>query len=228
MGIGAVILAAVIAAGVLAAPAGAQQAAIQQHFSPVMDEQLCDLQPRTIEQVVSVIGTPGADATPLATPVAVQEPSGPGVPLEVTLPEGKPASILVVNDVSRDMRRFTACFNLGDVPRMMNLVSDQYLSWSFGIGGLTRERAQEYIATPAPIPVEEQRDVVDVRDARVLDDGRIGALFDLAARGGPVPGEIRTDFVIFREQGDRWVIDAYAANLPPDEFGPFAESDDRP
>ena len=81
---------------------------------------------------------------------------------------------------------------------------------------------EAFAGTPKPLPDEERFVLAAVRGARMFEDGRIAALFDLAAVGGPVPGEIRTDFVVFREVDGRWLIDGYLASVPPDQYGPDA------
>jgi len=120
------------------------------------------------------------------------------------------------------LEAFLACANEGDVLRTLALVTDGYIVDSFGLAALTEENIAAYVAEPRPVPPEQQREVVAVREARVLPGGRVAALFDLAATGGPVPGEIRTDFVIFAPTADGYAIDAIRAGLPPERFGPDA------
>jgi hypothetical protein len=58
-------------------------------------------------------------------------------------------------------------------------------------------------ASLEPRPPEERVTLVAVRDARVLPDGRVGAIVVQQAASfgtGPV-------FVVFVANGDRWVVD---------------------
>ncbi|MGI9254323.1 MAG: hypothetical protein ACR2J8_11285, partial [Thermomicrobiales bacterium] len=146
--------------------------------------------------------------------------SGPGVPLEVQLPEGALASDGQVAAMTVAMEQFTACLNAGEALRMMALVTDAYLKGGFAGRALDEADVIAFAGTPKPMPDYDQRTLAGVRGARGFPDGRSAALFDLATVGGPVPGEIRTDFVIFREVDGVWLIDGYASSLPPEKYGP--------
>jgi len=223
---------AALAAATAAQPVGAQEA------TPATVA--CAVAPRTVAEIVAagaatvtpvaVFDLPGA-ATPIpppapaspapSTPPAV-EPVGPGTPLQIVLPEGEPVSDAAVVGMRTTLEAFLACANEGDVLRTVALVTDDYILDSFGRGALTEANIADYAAAPRPVPVAQQRAVVAVRGARLLPDGRAAALFDLAATGGPVPGEIRTDFVVFAPTPAGYLIDAIQAGLPPETFGPAA------
>lgn len=193
----------------------------------------CTVEPRTPREVAVIAGTPQApdvsvlqppvvtDATPAPRKPA-REPKGPGVPVEINLPEGPPPPDEAVAAMTAVMEQFAACYSAGESLRMMALVTDEYLKNGFAGRALSEQDVVAFAGTPRPMPPAEQRTLAGVRGARVLQDGSAAALFDLAAVGGAVPGEIRTDFVIFREVGGAWLIDAYASGLPQDRFGPAA------
>jgi hypothetical protein len=159
-----------------------------------------------------------------ASPTPVREPTGPGRLREITLPEGDPAPPEAVAAMLATLDQFVACANAGDSLRLMALVTDDYLRGGFGDTGLTKADVAAFVGTPSPIAPEDQRVVAGIREARLLPGGQAGALVDLAAVAGPVPGEIRTDFVVFQPDADPTLyrIAAYAAGLPPDRFGPAA------
>ena len=193
----------------------------------------CTVPPRTPREVAVVAGTPEpaplpAQATPdveSATPSASQasrEPTGPGVPDAIVLPEGAPAPDEVILAITGTMEQFTGCTNSRESLRMMALVTDEFLRGGFSGRALSEQDVMAFAGTPRPIDPADQRVLVTIRGTRILPDGRAGAVIDLASVGGPVPGEIRTDFVVFREVDGRWLIDSYAANLPPEQFGPDA------
>jgi hypothetical protein len=195
----------------------------------------CTVEPRTPREVAVIAGTPPAaaqsvfelpvvdDATPTPRKPA-REPKGPGVPLEIVLPEGPPPPDNAVAGMTATMEQFAACYSAGESLRMMALVTDEYLKGGFAGRALSVQDVVAFAGTPRPMPTAEQRTLAGIRGPRLLQDGRTAALFDLAAVGGAVPGEIRTDFVVFREVGGRWLIDAYASGLPQDTFGPGADS----
>ena len=201
----------------------------------------CDVAPRTIREVALLTqrnGTPVPTATPdphftptpvrtptppiTMTPLPTPEdgPSGPGVLDEIVLPEGPPASNGDIAAISALMTSFASCTNAGEVLRMMALVSDAYVAGSFAGTALSEDQVSTYVGTPRDIDVDEQRTFVGVRDARNLGNGYWGALVDMAAVGGPVPGKIRTDYVFFIIERGAWKIAAYTAGLPEEQFGP--------
>ncbi len=209
----------------------------------------CTVTPRTVADVVAVVNAPRAAGTPIpdahghdhpdnatppaedaatpaapgaASPTPVREPTGPGRPLGIVLPEGDPAAPEDVSAMTAAMEQFVACANAGDSLRQMALVTDDYLRHGFAGAHLTEADVVGFVGTPQPIAPEDQRTVAGVRGARVLPGGFVAALFDLAAVGGPVPGEIRTDFVVFEEQDGRLLVAAYVNGLPPEQFGPEA------
>lgn len=209
----------------------------------------CIVTPRTVADVVAVVNAPQSDgtpipdaqdhgeearraspaaaapppaATPAASPTPAPEPTGPGRPLAVTLPEGDPAPPEAVAAMTAAMEQFIACANAGDSLRQMALVTDDYLRHGFAGAQLTEADVVGFVGTPQPIAPEDQRTLAAVRGGRVLPGGYVAALFDLAAVAGPVPGEIRTDFVVFAPLGGRLLVAAYVNGLPPDQFGPEA------
>lgn len=211
----------------LVAAARATEPVAAQDPTPVAG---CAVAPRTVAEVVAA---GAADATPVAvfdlpgaatpSPAPAAEPVGPGTPLEIVLPTGEPAPVEATAAMRSTLEAFLACQNAGDVLRTLALVTDDYVVDSFGRPALTEENVAAYAAEPRPVPPEQQRAVAAVREARVLPGGRLAALFDLAATGGPAPGEIRTDFVVFAPTTDGYAIDAIQAGLPPEEFGPEAQ-----
>jgi hypothetical protein len=217
------VVAAALAAAMVARPVAAQET------TPAAAG--CEVVPRTVAEIVAagdaatpvaVFDLPGA-ATPASQPVPAAEPAGPGTPLEIELPEGEPAPDETVAGMRATMEAFLACANAGDVLRTLALVTDDYIVDSFGRGALTAENIADYAAEPRPVPTAQQRAVAAVREARVLPGGRVAALVDLAATGGPVPGEVRTDFIVFVPTADGYAIDSIQAGLPPETFGPNAE-----
>jgi hypothetical protein len=204
----------------------------------------CTVTPRTVAEVVAVVNAPRAAGTPIpdahghdepglasspaaggpaaASPAPVREPTGPGRPLAVTLPDGEPASPEAVAAMTAAREEFDACANAGDSLRQMALVTDDYLRHGFAGAHLTEADVAGFVGTPRPIAPADQRTIAGVRGARVLPGGYLAALFDLAAVAGPVPGEIRTDFVVFAEHDGRLLVAAYVNGLPPEQFGPEA------
>ncbi len=227
------VTAAQMLAGLIAVPVLAQDQAADATVEADGAAGDCTVEPRTPREVAIIAGTPKPEVVSVLEPPVVddatptprkpaREPKGPGVPLEIVLPEGPPPPDEAVAGMSDTMEQFAACYSAGESLRMMALVTEEYLKGGFAGRALSEQDVVAFAGTPRPMPPGEQRTLAGVRGARVLVDGRTAALFDLAAVGGAVPGEIRTDFVVFREMGGVWLIDAYASGLPPETFGPGA------
>ena len=226
----AVALVGSIAVGMPAATGRAQEATPAASGSVVPDPAECTVEPRSIDSVRAVLGAadsgterPGAaepgtdDAEPadpeLGEPIDPELGGPPPVPVGVALPAGEPADEATVAAVTATARQFLACLNAGDVPRMYALVSDEFLRQSFAGQPPTEAVLAYFTAPPTPRPVETRASFLGLRQARVLPDGRVGALVD--DRDPTVPGvpPVSTDFVVFAEAGDRWVMDQLIAGL---------------
>ena len=140
-------------------------------------------------------------------------------PSETDLPEGEPPTADQVDAVSATFWMMVACLNAGDYPRYLALFTDQGINrFVIGIGvvmggtaaQLSDEQLAEMgtsidtalVATPEPLPAEEQAGIKAIRDARVLPDGRVLLLADGT---GSADG---TFYAVFRLIDDRWMIDA--------------------
>ncbi len=237
-------LVALLVLPLLAAALSMPVAAWQDTPAPVA----CTVTPRTVADVVAVVNAPRLAGSPIpddrdhapsldasdpvsasspaavsaASPTPVREPTGPGRPLAIDLPDGDPAPADTLAAMTAAMEQFIACAKAGDSLRQMALVTDDYLRLGFAGAHLTEADVAGFVGTPQPIAPEDQRTVAGVRGGRVLSSGHVAALFDLAAVAGPVPGEIRTDFVVFAEHDGRLLVAAYLNGLPPEQFGPEA------
>ena len=95
-----------------------------------------------------------------------------------------------------------AGLNAGDYLRFFALFTDDYFRRAQAQDPLTPEQVVEFFGgTPTALPAEAQESF-RILEVRVLDDGRIGALFQ-----GRNPEGVRTEFVVLVQQGDRYLFD---------------------
>jgi len=151
----------------------------------------CRVAPRDPIQVITSAGTP--------------EP-WPQVRDEGNLPAGEPVDAAVVAAVTAVERELLACLRAGDTPRALAL--------------LTEESAARWVAAGSvgelvlSLPVNATVGLKAVRDARLLPDGRVGAVveWDLPLAAG---FEDQVLFHVFERVGDRWLLDEEIAIVIP-------------
>jgi len=186
------------------APAGFGVPAAQEG-SPAAADRGCTVEPRT-ESIRDRLGTPAAFAgSPAASvefgPEVTPNPYGILEVPEAELPTGEPAPAEAVAGIEATILEVAAC---ADAPeRQEALYSDDYFRQS-----TTRDEDGSIAFPPLPRKVSEAR-TVEIRDARLLPNGRVGAIVE-----GPT---FNPTFVVFVEQDGRWLIDESIV-ITPDWF----------
>jgi hypothetical protein len=172
------------------------------------DPSECQIEPRDDARIAALLATPVA---PAASPAAT-----PATPLPAdALPAGEPAGPDAPFGINETMREFVACVNAGDTRRVLALLSDDVSRETVAalLGDATESGALPP-GTPAPLSADEQLLFFSIRDPRVLEDGRVGAI---------VSDDTRPDFaffIIFEEQDGRWLIDEAFATEAGGAAGP--------
>ena len=164
------------------------------------------------DPAASLAGTPEADlgqglrAVIDATPV----PAG-------DLPPGEPADEATIEGIAATLREVLACVYAGDRARLLSLFSDEFSPTGLYTLGLYDVYAfPDETGTPAPAPADQRVPLPPVRDVRVLDDGRAGAI--VADPEGATIGPPAA-FIVFVEQDNRWLIDE-VVGVDPDAAPP--------
>jgi hypothetical protein len=163
----------------------------------------CTVEPRSIDELLPIWFGPEGTPPPAATEMATAES-------EADLPQGSPADDATVAAINATVHEFFACLDAGQTLSALALASDDVIR-IFGpnLSNPDEDTPEEVRAileaqlavTPAPGEATAEPTVVsDARDARILDDGRAGALFE--SEGDVV-------FIIFEKSGDRWLIDEF-------------------
>jgi hypothetical protein len=138
----------------------------------------------------------------LLAPTAATWP--PDVPSEADLPRGPaadPATVTAITAVARD---YIACVNAWDVPRLLALATDDYVRRFVVVEGPITAEGYAEMATPSPAEPAWRAALLAVRDARVLPDGRVGAVLVLRH---PRPAADSVTLFVFARSGDRWLLD---------------------
>ena len=122
------------------------------------------------------------------------------------LPDGEAADPATVDAITSTLREWVACLQESQYPRAFALMTDDLVRRSGPTFGDPAEDTAENVrarleaqlaGTPGPLPAELRTPAPPLRDARVLPDGRVGAVWET---GGDVI------FVVFVRQGDHWLI----------------------
>ena len=151
-----------------------------------------DVQPRDEAFFRALSGTPAATAEGAAGQAAVATPT------PFAMPEGEAADEATLADIGALYEQLVACLNARDYLRVYALYSDEYLERN-----LSEEILTTLAATPLPAESSTQSAFGGVQEARILSDGRIGALITTS---NPRSGEVVV-FATLRRDGNRLLID---------------------
>lgn len=158
----------------------------------------CAVAPRSAASLDALLA-----AGPASTAV---DPEASGFRAEGELPQGSPldaATLAAITDVERE---FAACLNAGDWSRNLALLTDD------AVRGLLGEDAAFYATlaadTPEPLLPDEQVGLFPLRGARLLPDGRVGAIVDWGQVGFEnQPRQVtESNFHIYERVDGRWLI----------------------
>jgi hypothetical protein len=153
----------------------------------------CQVAPRSIDSIASVLATPVAGTPMVVTP-------------ENDRTAGQPADAETVEAVMTLAREATACGNVGDYRRVFALYTENGLRVFAADRGMVVEQIVGFLAaTPAALPAEAWQGV-RVRDVRVLSDGWVTAFIDFLS-----PEAISPVFVALVRDGDRYLVDSEVA-----------------
>ena len=173
------------------------------------DPEECTFEPRTIEELQSIFGTPAPEGAGEATSAVEATPAG------FELPEGEPADAETVAEITTVIRGVAACYNAGDYLAGFGGVTEDFLRSQVGLALFDEDFVAAMNAEPAPLLEEEQTVVLDVREVTVLEDGRVAALFDYVGPSPQLEGieGVETDLFIFEEVDGQWLLDESIENV---------------
>jgi hypothetical protein len=156
------------------------------------DPLLCTIEPRSTEDLL------GLWFSEDGTPVTITQE----VPDEVTIPLGPAADDEEISAIYATVHELFSCFAAGDFPRATSLFTDD-LARQFGPGPEATEEEVTAFLEAEPVPETGVGSlIIAITDVMELEDGRVGAF--VVDRG--VQGDT-TAYVIFEQDGDRWLVD---------------------
>ena len=169
---------------------------------PAADE--CAVEPVDITTLLTT--TSGADASsPLFSAVPVDEAS---------LPDGPEATEEELAGITDTVRQLVACANAFDPFRIMALVSEQYIGQLVNAALAAQEQPElaEQLLVRFPVPLGaveggEPVAMIPIRDARLLPDGRVGAILEAQLATGTSDDVTALFYVAFVDVEDRWLVD---------------------
>jgi hypothetical protein len=204
------LVAAVLVAVAALTPVGAPaQEATPPPGASAPGPEECRVSPPAPETILAVLATPAADP----------EGSAPGVPAsggqltvasEDEFPTGESADAATAAAAAAVANEFAACLNARDVFRLFSLLSDDLLRTLGAEVGLELESPADWATAaatqPTPVPKDARLLILEIRDARVLPDGRVGVVQVqdvLDDDQGP-----KSSLVVLVETEGRWLVDA--------------------
>jgi hypothetical protein len=180
-------------ASLLAAPAASLPTAATPGAGVTMQ---CSVAPRSPEVITRLLSGP-AIATPAATTGGE------------TLPTGEPVNTATRQLMEETVRLWLACQNAGEQLRAWALFSDGYLYRLLSRQAGTTVASLETLATPAPAATATAI-LREIRDERLLPDGRLGATVVITYQSVPMP---KTFFFFFTPQNNRLLIDGILGEI---------------
>lgn len=125
-------------------------------------------------------------------------------------PTGGPVDAATLAAATATQREAIACANGGERWRVLSLYSDGFVRRILADNaarGVSLRRLFDDLNPPRPLARENWSALTEVRDARVLPDGRVGIFVTVSADAALDAFEI--DFVWLVEQDGRWLIDGF-------------------
>jgi hypothetical protein len=153
-------------------------------FPATPTPQACQVDPVALGYLSGLLGTPAAAI--------------PGAEVEL---QGLPAGRDVIQEIEPVIFEVFACFNAGEPLRAYSHYSDAYLRRI--LAGETPE-SLSLLATPYPLDQHEWTAIIDIRDIRMLDNGRAYATVILDP--GLIPIQKIFGFFLI-QHNNRWLID---------------------
>ena len=190
--------AALVASGLIALPVSAQDA------TPTAAA-ACTVEPRDVDELVNLYFSP--EGTPLATPAA------PTFDAEAALPAGEPVDAETEAAVNAVVMELIACFDAGQYARAFALVTDDAARTLGPDMSNPDEDTPDEVrallqAQLAGTPVADepgmepgmQTQISPGRDLRLIEGGRVGGVWTIEGDAA---------FVVFEQDGERWLIDEF-------------------
>lgn len=187
------------------------QAPAPLHTAPSSDE--CRVQPRTVAELKRL----AAEALATPSPVPAPEPdSSTFVP-----PTGELADPETTAAAMRTIRESFACLAAGDMLAAQALNTDARVRQALlelalpleRVGGLDELFGDPGFGTPEALPPELRPEPTDVREVRLLNDGRVGAVVEVRLPSIVGREGTRLDYYLLQDVDGRYLIDDQVVDI---------------
>lgn len=180
----------------------------------VPDASECSVSPVEISTLLGATGAADPNS-PLFSTQPVEESS---------LPDGPAITDAELRGITDTVRQLVACANAFDPFRILALISDRYTGQlaSAALAAQEQPDLAEQLLLRFPVPLGavaggEPVRMIPIRDARLLPDGRIGAILEASIASGGGDNVTALFYVAFVDQDGRWLVD----NVVPVASGVF-------
>lgn len=163
----------------------------------VVAPEACDVAPRSAESIRALADLGSA------TPISIANEMVDTV-YEDDLPAGAPMDAAALAIMTEIESEFAACWNAGDYPRLLALLTDDSTRELLADSGAEVDAMVS--GAPRPLPTNERLGVFPLRGARLLADGRIGAIVEWA-EGDDLRRVSESNFHIYVLIDGRWLLD---------------------
>lgn len=164
----------------------------------------CSVQP---VEIAALLGATGA-ADPNSPLFATQPVT------ENSLPDGPAVTDEELAAITGTVRQLVACANAFDPFRILALISDKYIGQlaSAALAAQDQPELAQQLLLRFPVPLGAVDGgapvaMIPVRDARLLPDGRIGAILEASIASATGDDTMALFYVSFVDQDGRWLVD---------------------
>lgn len=165
--------------------------------------EICNQAPRDFDAVEGYLA---------ASPVADDEQVGQTVDAFV-LPEGTDASSEARGGIVETIVQIIACANGGDTMAALGGVSDGFLDAQRTADILRIDAGWQLAGMPQALPEDQHTELLDTREFRQYEDGRVGVLVYYRIPTGAAEAPVQINLMIFQQNGSRWLLDDIVPDL---------------
>jgi hypothetical protein len=159
-----------------------------------IDPSYCTVEPRSLDEIT---------ALQAATPTAGDRTNLD----EQDLPTGASLDAATLAEITEVEKQFTACYNAGDLPRLLATMTDEVVIQLLDDLDDLDDDGSLDASLDAAVPLNEDEMIAlfPLRDARVLSDGRVGAIIDWGI-GADANYVDESNFHIYEQVDGVWLL----------------------
>lgn len=179
----------------------------------------CTHEPRTVEELQAIHGTPAPAGAGEATSIAQ------ATPVAFELPAGEAPDAETAAAITTVVRIGIACFNAGDYLAGFGGVTEEFLVDQVGLALFDQDFVASMNADPVVLPEDQHTLLIGIDEMIVMADGRVAAVVHYVGVSNPGEGidGVETDLWIYENVEGMWLLDESIQNIEgthgPDDLG---------